>query len=78
VRQRRGRRRITARRPAVMSGQLIFGLGIGFAPEWALCCTSLLPCTGAVVVRPSGCSSRWVSTHQALPHSCDGGSLVSV
>jgi len=60
-----------------MDGQLIFGLGIGFAPEWALCCTSLLPCTGAVVVRPSGCSSRWVSTHQALPHSCDGGSLVS-
>jgi len=32
---------------------------------------------GAVVVRPSGCSSRWVSTHQALPHSCDRGSLVS-
>jgi hypothetical protein len=36
----------SARSPAVMSGQLIFGLGIGFAPEWALCCTSRLPCTG--------------------------------
>jgi hypothetical protein len=23
-----------------MGGQLIFGLGIGFAPEWALYCTS--------------------------------------
>jgi hypothetical protein len=44
--QRCGELLITARRAAVMSGQMIFGLGIGFAPEWALCCTSLLPCTG--------------------------------